>query len=446
MDVRGSAPLRPWGQNDIVMVTPGRCGDIARFKIADTIPVQWLSFWAFIFSLSTIWFWKQQAWLPESSQLDLPAPSRRVSQLESLINRERDIAKAYRQLNDRQLKLAFLSSEVQETSRLVDAYRTVVENRRRDVIREKSVQENWDKDMIASIIKELENKSSSFANDLLQSPLAGEPQQESHFPSPVKTNIKVESVVMINPNENARLKDSKSTGGKKLVDAQKNEYVLSNPRDATEKAVDTQLQIDLTSVILASAVGGVLCSFLKLPVIFGYIVAGALVGPWGFSVVDQVVQVQSLMQSGSTFLLFSLGVDFSWGKLRQSKRITIFSFVSLLCFTWLLVCIYSLGALDHLSAQVPANLHATKSMSIRMAELPSQIYQDREVGPAKRQAVNTKLDAVEESSKRGPSVIHMHEMIFIGFACGVSSTSYVLRSLQVVHDGSFVLTLKIELN
>jgi hypothetical protein len=49
----------------------------------------------------------------------------------------------------------------------------------------------------------------------------------------------------------------------------------------------------------------------------GYLLAGSLVGPGGFGLINELVQVETLAQFGVVFLLFCLGAEFSVAKLRH---------------------------------------------------------------------------------------------------------------------------------
>jgi CPA2 family monovalent cation:H+ antiporter-2 len=80
---------------------------------------------------------------------------------------------------------------------------------------------------------------------------------------------------------------------------------------------DGQLILDLLVVLATALGGGLLVGWLKQPPLLGYILAGVVIGPGGLAGIREVVQVETLAQLGVTLLLFSLGVEFSWGKLRR---------------------------------------------------------------------------------------------------------------------------------
>jgi Kef-type K+ transport system membrane component KefB len=86
---------------------------------------------------------------------------------------------------------------------------------------------------------------------------------------------------------------------------------------------DFRLIIDLVTVLGVAAVGGLLASLLRQPVLLGYILAGMIVGPAGLGVIKEVVQVETLAQLGVAFLLFALGVGFSLSELKKVQKISL---------------------------------------------------------------------------------------------------------------------------
>lgn len=73
---------------------------------------------------------------------------------------------------------------------------------------------------------------------------------------------------------------------------------------------------DLGVIMLTAGTTSLLCKFIKQPVVLGYIVAGLLVGPYvaGAAWVE-AEDVEVWGQVGVTFLLFTLGLEFSFKKL-----------------------------------------------------------------------------------------------------------------------------------
>lgn len=144
------------------------------------------------------------------------------------------------------------------------------------------------------------------------------------------SELSVESVMRVsadddNPAGGDGDAESKSSlPAEKLVDAEKNEYILSKPGpDSQGKAVDVRLVTDLGVVIVASALGGLLASALRQPILLGYLLGGSAIGPGGAHLIGQFIQIETLAAFGATFLLFALGVEFSVSKLRKVKHIAL---------------------------------------------------------------------------------------------------------------------------
>jgi len=86
---------------------------------------------------------------------------------------------------------------------------------------------------------------------------------------------------------------------------------------------DFRLIVDLVIVFSAAAMGGLLAALLRQPVLLGYLVGGAIVGPAGLGLVKELIQVETLAQFGAAFLLFALGVEFSFSELSKVKKISL---------------------------------------------------------------------------------------------------------------------------
>jgi CPA2 family monovalent cation:H+ antiporter-2 len=86
---------------------------------------------------------------------------------------------------------------------------------------------------------------------------------------------------------------------------------------------DFRLILDLVTVLGAAAVGGLLAALLRQPILLGYLIAGIVVGPSGLGLIKELVQVETLAQFGVAFLLFALGVEFSFTELSKVKGISL---------------------------------------------------------------------------------------------------------------------------
>lgn len=86
---------------------------------------------------------------------------------------------------------------------------------------------------------------------------------------------------------------------------------------------DFRLIVDLVVVFAAAAGGGLLAALLKQPVLLGYLAGGAIVGPAGLGLVKELIQVETLAQFGAAFLLFALGVEFSFSEIKKVQWISL---------------------------------------------------------------------------------------------------------------------------
>lgn len=85
-----------------------------------------------------------------------------------------------------------------------------------------------------------------------------------------------------------------------------------------------ELIADLTLVLLAGLIGGVVAHRLRQPLIVGYILAGVIVGPQtgGFTV-SNLHDIEQLAEVGVALLLFSLGLELSFSELAPVRRVAL---------------------------------------------------------------------------------------------------------------------------
>ncbi len=63
-----------------------------------------------------------------------------------------------------------------------------------------------------------------------------------------------------------------------------------------------------------------ICHRLGVPAVVGFLVTGILVGPHGFALVQAVHEVEILAEIGIVLLLFTIGIEFSFGRLLQIRK------------------------------------------------------------------------------------------------------------------------------
>src|SRR5690606_10377332 len=76
---------------------------------------------------------------------------------------------------------------------------------------------------------------------------------------------------------------------------------------------------DLALILITGAIATLLFRRLKQPLVLGYIIAGFLVGPYFhlFPTVADNANIKTLAEIGVIFLLFNLGLEFSFKKLMR---------------------------------------------------------------------------------------------------------------------------------
>lgn len=79
--------------------------------------------------------------------------------------------------------------------------------------------------------------------------------------------------------------------------------------------------VNITIVLVAALVGGLVAHRLGQPVILGYIVVGIAIGPYGLGVVKDVALIEDLATVGVVLLMFTVGLEVSYGQLREVGKV-----------------------------------------------------------------------------------------------------------------------------
>ncbi len=81
---------------------------------------------------------------------------------------------------------------------------------------------------------------------------------------------------------------------------------------------------DISIILIAGLVGGLIAQQLKQPLILGYILAGIIVGPYtGLITIAKVHDIELLAEIGVALLLFGLGLEFSLKELKPVRKIAL---------------------------------------------------------------------------------------------------------------------------
>jgi CPA2 family monovalent cation:H+ antiporter-2 len=84
-----------------------------------------------------------------------------------------------------------------------------------------------------------------------------------------------------------------------------------------------QLFGDLLIILLVSVPVAFICLRLKLPLLVGLMLTGIAIGPSGFGLIKEVAAVEMLAEIGVMLLLFTIGLEFSLGRLAEMKRLVL---------------------------------------------------------------------------------------------------------------------------
>ncbi len=86
---------------------------------------------------------------------------------------------------------------------------------------------------------------------------------------------------------------------------------------------EVPLLINITLALIVAFLGGVLPRRIGLPTIVGYLLAGIVIGPFTPGFVGDIATIQQLAELGVIFLMFGVGLHFSFQDLWRVRDIAI---------------------------------------------------------------------------------------------------------------------------
>jgi len=109
--------------------------------------------------------------------------------------------------------------------------------------------------------------------------------------------------------------------------------------------METLLLNDIVIIFTLSIAILFICHRLRVPTIVGFLLTGILAGPYGLGLVKEVHKVEILAELGVVLLLFTIGIEFSLGRLLQIKKSVLMggSIQALLTFLVIFVIARQLG-------------------------------------------------------------------------------------------------------
>jgi CPA2 family monovalent cation:H+ antiporter-2 len=99
------------------------------------------------------------------------------------------------------------------------------------------------------------------------------------------------------------------------------------------------LVTNLTILLAAALVGGMIAHRLKQPVILGYLVVGGVIGPYALGLVRDVELVEATATIGVALLMLTLGLEVSFSQLRQVGRVGLWGGIAQMVVTALLATV-----------------------------------------------------------------------------------------------------------
>ena len=85
-----------------------------------------------------------------------------------------------------------------------------------------------------------------------------------------------------------------------------------------------QIFFDLAIIIIIASIGGYIAGLFRQPLIPAYILMGVIFGPSLLGVVTDTAMISTLAEIGITFLLFVVGLELDWSRLKTSTTVAVF--------------------------------------------------------------------------------------------------------------------------
>ncbi len=103
---------------------------------------------------------------------------------------------------------------------------------------------------------------------------------------------------------------------------------------------------DFLIVLTSALVIVTLFHKIKIPTVVGFLLAGVLIGPHGLRLIEDVPGAQLISELGVIFLMFTIGLEFSFGKLKELRRNLLLIGAVQVTLTSLCVFLFSFYILD----------------------------------------------------------------------------------------------------
>ncbi len=125
--------------------------------------------------------------------------------------------------------------------------------------------------------------------------------------------------------------------------------------------------VNIAIVLVAALFGGLIAHRLGQPIILGYMLVGIAIGPHGFGVVRDIVLIENLATIGVVLLMFTVGLEVSYGQLKEVGKVGIWGGVAQI-FSTIIIGMAAGKLLLHLSLSQAAFFGLLISMSSTMVD------------------------------------------------------------------------------
>ncbi|XP_078489252.1 transmembrane and coiled-coil domain-containing protein 3 isoform X1 [Ciona intestinalis] len=108
-----------------------------------------------------------------------------------------------------------------------------------------------------------------------------------------------------------------------LIDSRNNKYILTRQEDAMSPYIDHLLVMNIIWIVMTCLPLGSLCQILGVPSLFGYILAGLVLGPSGLNVIQEMVQMETIGELGVFMIMFCAGLEFSFVHIQKVWKVAV---------------------------------------------------------------------------------------------------------------------------
>jgi CPA2 family monovalent cation:H+ antiporter-2 len=170
---------------------------------------------------------------------------------------------------------------------------------------------------------------------------------------------------------------------------------------------DYDLLRNLVIVVAAAAIGGLIAVKLRQPVILGYLLVGALVGPFTPGPAVDFEGLRFLTQIGLALLLFVMGANLPVSKFRAMGSVILFGGVAQISFTILM----GIGLAPYLNLTIPEGILLGAILAQSSSAAIIKILEDRREGSSVHGRIAVGMSVVQDLSS-GPLLLLL--LVFLG--------------------------------